>query len=130
MIPKIEQLLGVNLNPAESMAQVMAEAGFVDIKQDSKKAAWSPWYPAGTKEHEVGRKFQIYYETGLQGWIVAALVGRGEVCELRLMIEADQDSSLKMRSMPCVRLQGLKFSRTINIGIPMCELTALLRVTC
>lgn len=82
LIPTLEELLGVNMNPAESMAQVMHEAGFVDIKQDHQLLPWSPWYPVGTKEHEVGRRMQVFYETGIQGWIVAALVGKGQVCKI------------------------------------------------
>lgn len=72
--PALEQAFNTDYNIARNMKQMIQEAGFVDIEEKTIKVPWSPWAPPGTKEHEMGRIFQRFYETGLQGWIIAPLI--------------------------------------------------------
>lgn len=80
--PALEQAFNTDYNIAQNMKQMIQEAGFVDIEEKIVKVPWSPWASPGTKEHEMGRIFQRFYETGLQGWIIAPLVRHHNVCRI------------------------------------------------
>ena len=58
----------------------------MDIQETIVKVPWSPWPTPGTKEHEMGRIFQRFYETGLQGWIIAPLIRHHNVCQRTLSL--------------------------------------------
>lgn len=79
--PALEQAFNTDYNLASNMKQMIQEAGFVDIEEKIIKVPWSPWHSPGTKEHEMGRIFQRFYETGLQGWIIAPLIRHHNVCK-------------------------------------------------
>jgi len=55
------------------MKRLVEEAGFVDVQEIRINMPWSPWHPVGTHEHEVGRLHHRFYETGIQGWMLAPL---------------------------------------------------------
>lgn len=86
LIPDLEKPLNTDYRIATSMRQMVEDAGFIDVEERRIRAPWSPWHPPGTHEHEVGAAFQKFYETGLQGWMVAPLCRFYKVCPSRCLV--------------------------------------------
>lgn len=54
---------------AQNMARIMREAGFTDVREAKYKLPVG-WWSADPKYKEIGRFFERFYKTGLQGWLM------------------------------------------------------------
>jgi hypothetical protein len=62
----------LNFRIAEQMADMMRQAGFVDVKEGQYKLPLG-WWSADPKYREIGKFYELFYKTGLQGWLLAAM---------------------------------------------------------
>ncbi|KIX07729.1 uncharacterized protein Z518_02383 [Rhinocladiella mackenziei CBS 650.93] len=60
---------GREFDIAATMKEHIEQAGFVDVQQQRLKLPLGPW-PSDPKMKEVGRLFERFYKTGLQGWLL------------------------------------------------------------
>jgi len=60
LIPAMERGYQTQYDLALRMEQLIQEAGFVDVQRRIDKVPWSPWSPAGTKEHRSGELFEPF----------------------------------------------------------------------
>ena len=60
---------GVHFRIAENMAHMMREAGFTDVREAKYKLPLG-WWSADPKYKEIGKFFERFYKTGLQGWLM------------------------------------------------------------
>lgn len=54
---------------SDKMANLIKAAGFVDVQEYKYKLPLGPW-PADPKLKDVGKLFERFYKSGLQGWIL------------------------------------------------------------
>lgn len=54
---------------SRSMKQMIEEAGFVDVQEQKLKLPLGPW-STDPKMKDVGRFYERFYKTGLQGWLL------------------------------------------------------------
>lgn len=59
-IPAMERGYQTQFDLATRMEQLIQEAGFVDVQRRIDEVPWSPWGPAGTKEHRSGELFERF----------------------------------------------------------------------
>lgn len=60
---------GRDLQISTGMKKMIEEAGFVDVQEQKLKLPLGPW-SADPKMKELGKFFERYYKTGLQGWLL------------------------------------------------------------
>jgi hypothetical protein len=60
---------GRDLHVSRSMKQMMEQAGFKDVREEKIKLPIGSW-AANPKMKDVGRFFERYYKTGLEGWLL------------------------------------------------------------
>jgi hypothetical protein len=65
----MSQAHGSYFNIAEDMGRLMTEAGFSDVKEAKYKLPLG-WWSADPKYKEIGKFFERFYKTGLQGWLM------------------------------------------------------------
>src|ERR1700761_5044507 len=51
------------------MKQLLENAGFVDVQEQKVKLPLGPW-ASDPKLKDIGRFFERFYKTGLQGWLM------------------------------------------------------------
>jgi hypothetical protein len=73
------QAHGVDFRIAENMASFMSEAGFTDIKEAKYKLPLG-WWSADPRYKEIGKFYERYFKTGLQGWLMHILTKTMGVC--------------------------------------------------
>lgn len=60
---------GVYFKIADNMASIMREAGFTDVREAKYKLPLG-WWSADPKYKEIGKFYERFYKTGLQGWLM------------------------------------------------------------
>ena len=60
---------GRDLLVSSSMKQMIEQAGFVDVQQQKLKLPLGSW-ASDPKLKDVGRFYERFYKTGLQGWLL------------------------------------------------------------
>src|ERR1700761_1144819 len=60
---------GRDLLVSTSMKQLIEQAGFVDVRETKIKVPMGSW-AKDPKMKDIGRFFERYYKTGLQGWLL------------------------------------------------------------
>ena len=60
---------GRDFQISSKMKHLIEEAGFVDVQEQKVKLPLGPW-PSDPKLKDVGRFFERFYKTGLQGWLM------------------------------------------------------------
>lgn len=68
-VPEMSAAHGAYFNVAENMSSMMREAGFTDIREAKYKLPLG-WWSADPKYKEIGRFYERFYKTGLQGWLM------------------------------------------------------------
>ena len=63
---------GVDFRIADTMSARMAEAGFTDVKEAKYKLPLG-WWSADPRYKEIGKFYERYFKTGLQGWLMHIL---------------------------------------------------------
>ena len=66
------QAVDRNFRIAERMADMIREAGFVDVKERLYKLPLG-WWSADPKYRDIGALFELFYRSGVQGWLMAPL---------------------------------------------------------
>jgi hypothetical protein len=74
------QAHGVDFRIAENMSSFMSEAGFTDIKEAKYKLPLG-WWSADPRYKEIGKFYERYFKTGLQGWLMHILTKTMGVCK-------------------------------------------------
>lgn len=69
MAVPMSQAHGSYFKIAENMARIMTDAGFSDVKEAKYKLPLG-WWSADPKYKEIGKFYERFYKTGLQGWIM------------------------------------------------------------
>ena len=59
----------LDFNIAENMARMMTQAGFTDVKEAKYKLPLG-WWSVDPKYKEIGKFYERFYKTGLQGWLM------------------------------------------------------------
>lgn len=59
----------LDFNIAENMARLLTEAGFADVKEAKYKLPLG-WWSVDPKYKEIGKFYERFYKTGLQGWLM------------------------------------------------------------
>ena len=54
------------------MTDMIRAAGFTDVKEAKYKLPLGPW-STDPKYREIGKFFELFYKTGLQGWLMRPL---------------------------------------------------------
>lgn len=67
---EVDRLTGKPFNIADTMANLMTEAGFVDVTEKVFKWPVGPW-SSDPKLKEIGRWNLLNWEEGLEGWLLA-----------------------------------------------------------
>ena len=84
---------GHNFNISDDTANCMREAGLTDVREIRFKIPLG-WWSADPKYKEVGRFYERYFKTGLQGWCMQVYTKNMGVrwwdCALRM--QADRDA--------------------------------------
>jgi hypothetical protein len=75
---------GTDFRIADRMATEMKAAGFVEIKEAKYKLPLGPW-SADPRYKEIGKFYERYYKTGLQGWLMHILTTTFQVCRLQTL---------------------------------------------
>jgi hypothetical protein len=60
---------GRDFQVSTSMKRMIEEAGFVDVREQKLKLPLGPW-STDPKMKDVGRFYERFYKTGLQGWLL------------------------------------------------------------
>ena len=60
---------GAYFQIAENMSTMMRDAGFTDVREAKYKLPVG-WWSADPKYKEIGKFFERFYKTGLQGWLM------------------------------------------------------------
>jgi hypothetical protein len=60
---------GSYFNIADDMERLMKEAGFADVREAKYKLPLG-WWSADPKYKEIGKFYERFYKTGLQGWLM------------------------------------------------------------
>lgn len=60
---------GRDFQISSAMKRKIEEAGFVDVQEQRLKLPLGPW-PTDPKLKDVGRFYERFYKTGLQGWLL------------------------------------------------------------
>jgi hypothetical protein len=60
---------GRDFQISSKMKQLIEEAGFVDVQEQKVKLPLGPW-ASDSKMKDLGRFFERFYKTGLQGWLM------------------------------------------------------------
>lgn len=68
-VPEMSAAHGVHFRIADNMASTMREAGFTDVREAKYKLPLG-WWSADPKYKEIGRFYERFYKTGLQGWLM------------------------------------------------------------
>jgi hypothetical protein len=63
------QAHGAYFNIADDMGRIMTEAGFTDVREAKYKLPLG-WWSADPKYKEIGKFWERFYKTGLQGWLM------------------------------------------------------------
>ncbi len=63
---------GTDFRIADRMKEEMEDAGFVDVREVRFKLPLGPW-SADARYKEIGKFYERYYKTGLQGWLMRIL---------------------------------------------------------
>lgn len=69
MEPAMTAAHGNEFDPTRNMAEFMREAGFTDVKEHRFKLPLG-WWSTDPKYKEIGRFFERYFKTGMQGWLM------------------------------------------------------------
>lgn len=77
---------GTDFHIAARMAVEMAAAGFVDIKEAKYKMPLGPW-SADPRYKEIGKFYERFYKTGLEGWLMHILTRKLGVRQLQARTE-------------------------------------------
>jgi len=67
--PAMGAASGRDLNISDVMKAMIEEAGFVGVREKRLKLPLGPW-ATDQKYKDVGRFFERFYKTGLQGWLL------------------------------------------------------------
>lgn len=115
---------GRDLHVSRSMKQMIEEAGFVEVREEKIKLPIGSW-ATDPKMKDVGRFFERYYKTGLQGWLLQICtrtmgVSR-QISEQRLRLLTHEISGLWARSMMHAYKPFAKSTAANNIYIILCE---------
>jgi len=60
---------GRDFGISTGMKKMIEQAGFVDVQEHKLKLPLGPW-STDPKMKEVGKFFERYYKTGIQGWLL------------------------------------------------------------
>ena len=60
---------GRDFKISNKMKQLIEEAGFVDVQEQKVKLPLGPW-ASDPRLKDIGRFFERFYKTGLQGWLM------------------------------------------------------------
>ena len=60
---------GRDFHVSMSMKSMIEQAGFVDVHEQTLKLPLGPW-ASDQKYKDVGRFYERFYKTGLQGWLL------------------------------------------------------------
>lgn len=88
---KMSAAHGAHFNIAENMTSIMRDAGFTDVREAKYKLPLG-WWSADPKYKEIGKFYERFYKTGLQGWLMhictktMGVSGKPEVQEKRLLM--------------------------------------------
>ena len=66
---KLSEAWGQEFNITRDMKRMIVEAGFEDVQEFRYKLPLGPW-ATDVKAREIGNRFEYYYKTGLQGWMM------------------------------------------------------------
>ena len=88
MTSEMSLAIGRDFQISSRMKQMIEEAGFVDVQEHRLKMPIGSW-ATDPKLKDVGRFFERYYKTGLQGWLL-------HICT-RVMGVSSQNSGLIMK---------------------------------
>jgi hypothetical protein len=69
---------GTEFRIADKMAEKMKAAGFEDVQEVRFRLPLGPW-SADPRYKEIGKFYERYYKTGLQGWLMHILTQRFNV---------------------------------------------------
>lgn len=67
--PNMSRAAGRDFQVSTSMKKMIEEAGFVDVQEQKLKLPLGPW-STDPKMKDVGRFYERFYKTGLQGWLL------------------------------------------------------------
>lgn len=95
---------GRDLHISRSMKQMMEQAGFEDVRERKIKLPIGSW-AANPKMKDVGRFFERYYKTGLEGWLL-------HICTRTLGVST-QTSKQRMRLLT-YEISGLWTRSRVN----------------
>ena len=72
---------GTDFQIAQNMKEIMVTLGFTEVHEVKYKLPLGPW-AADSRYKEIGKFFERFYKTGLQGWLMHILTTRLGVCQL------------------------------------------------
>lgn len=64
--------IGRDFHVSDRMKSLIEAAGFVDVQETKYKLPLGPW-SAEPKYKEIGKFYERFYKTGLQGWLLHTL---------------------------------------------------------
>lgn len=70
---------GNTFRVAENMGNMMREAGFTEVREAKYKLPLG-WWSADPKYREIGKFYERFFKTGLQGWLMHIMTRNMGVC--------------------------------------------------
>ena len=66
---RMAQVSGRDFQISSKMKPLIEAAGFVDVHEQKVKLPLGPW-ASDPKVKEIGKFFELFYKTGVQGWLM------------------------------------------------------------